>query len=212
MSKERPISNPAARAERASDASRRATLLGGLVIPFVCTSPAGSAPGDGAEKSDIVSDLITRAHRTNVAFINGDMSAWIGYLGPIPPDFTLMQPIGGLASRGFQPTPERLEEMARYYRQGTAVLEVVETYASADLVVLVLVEQQHALIGGLPEQDWSLRVTLVYRRNGDVWEMVHRHADPLVRTIGLEWTAALARGALAGERAPHPGRRSSSSP
>ncbi|WP_346659736.1 hypothetical protein [Bradyrhizobium sp. 200] len=42
-------------------------------------------------------------------------------------------------------------------------------------------------------RDWSLRVTQVYRRQGAEWWLVHRHADPLVRHIGL--AAALARGA-----------------
>ena len=47
----------------------------------------------------------------------------------------------------------------------------------------------------LPNQDWSLRVTQVYRRQGGQWWLVHRHADPLVRHVGLETAAALARGA-----------------
>jgi ketosteroid isomerase-like protein len=105
-----------------------------------------------------------------------------------------MQPFGGPASHGFDANPERLAAMARYFAGGNAELEVVETYASADLVVLVFIERQRGRVGGLPEQDWSLRVTQVYRRRGGAWELVHRHADPLVRNVGLEKTAALARG------------------
>jgi ketosteroid isomerase-like protein len=60
---------------------------------------------------------------------------------------------------------------------------------------LAVIERQRARINGLPEQDWSLRVTLVYRQRGEGWEMVHRHADPLVRTLTLEQAAAIARGA-----------------
>jgi ketosteroid isomerase-like protein len=84
--------------------------------------------------------------------------------------------------------------MARELAGANAELEVVETYASADLIVLVFVERQRGRFGGLPEQDWSLRVTQVYRRRGGAWEFIHRHADPLVRNVGLEKTAALARG------------------
>ena len=72
-------------------------------------------------------------------------------------------------------------------------LTVVRT-ASGDMVVLVLIERQRAEVGGLPEQDWSLRVTQVYRREGSEWRLVHRHADPLVRGISLEQAAAIARG------------------
>jgi len=40
-----------------------------------------------------------------------------------------------------------------------------------------------------------LRVTLVYRRDGSEWRLVHRHADPLAPGISLAHAAALARGA-----------------
>ena len=60
--------------------------------------------------------------------------------------------------------------------------------------MLVVIERQHGAVGGLADQDWSLRVTQVYRRSGAGWELVHRHADPLVRPIGIDRAAALARG------------------
>jgi ketosteroid isomerase-like protein len=72
-----------------------------------------------------------------------------------------------------------LAELRRYFRGGTADLELVETYASGDMAVLVLIERQWGEVGGLPEQDWSLRVTQVYRRDGSAWRLVHRHTDPL---------------------------------
>jgi ketosteroid isomerase-like protein len=127
--------------------------------------------------------------------MRGDMRAWYSHVGPIPADFTLMQPFGGPASHGFDASPEHLDELAGYFAGGEAKLEMVETYASADLVVLVFVERQHGQVGGLPDQDWSLRVTQVYRRRGGNWELAHRHADPLVRNVGLERASGLARGA-----------------
>ena len=84
--------------------------------------------------------------------------------------------------------------MARLFKAGTATQEVVSTYASGDLVALVLIEWQRAEVGGLPAQDWSLRVTQVYRREGGDWQLVHRHADPLVDGISLKEAAALTRG------------------
>ena len=111
-----------------------------------------------------------------------------------------MQPFGGPASRGFDASPERLAQLAKYFRNGDAKLELVQSYASDGLVVLVMIERQHGEVGGLPDQDWSLRVTQVYRKHGSEWQLVHRHADPLVRNIGLEAAAAIARGARLGEK------------
>jgi len=73
-------------------------------------------------------------------------------------------------------------------------VDVVQSYVSGDFVVLVLIERQHGKVGGLPDQDWSLRVTMLFRREGDDWRLVHRHADPLVHEIDLRRAAALARG------------------
>jgi ketosteroid isomerase-like protein len=109
-------------------------------------------------------------------------------------DYTLMAPFGGAPTRGFDLSNERLAELERYFRSGESELELVQSYASGDMVVLVMIERQHGEVGGLPDQDWSLRVTLVYRREGSEWRLAHRHADPLVHGIGLEQAAAIARG------------------
>ena len=84
--------------------------------------------------------------------------------------------------------------MSRYFRNGKSTLEVAQVYASNELAVLVMIERQTGEVGGLPEQDWSLRVTEVYRKAGAEWEFVHRHADALVHRITLEQLSALARG------------------
>ena len=70
----------------------------------------------------------------------------------------------------------------------------MESYASGDMAVLMAIERQHGEVGGMPDQDWSLRVTLVFRREGLEWRLVHRHADPLVHAITMEYMATLARG------------------
>jgi ketosteroid isomerase-like protein len=80
------------------------------------------------------------------------------------------------------------------FTRGESTLEVVETYASGNLAELVAVEHQTGAVGDLPEQDLSLRVTLVFRREDRKWRLVHRHADALVREIPFEHILALARG------------------
>jgi ketosteroid isomerase-like protein len=170
--------------------TRRAALSGVAAVPLGVQT---------ANANDAAATLIARAAEKNAAFMRGDMQRW-SELVRIAADFTLMQPFGGPASHGFEKSPERLEEMARYFRNGETTLELVQSHASEDMIVLVMIERQRAEVGGLPEQDWSLRVTEVYRRNGTQWQLAHRHADPLVRPITLEQAATLARGLSENER------------
>ena len=86
--------------------------------------------------------------------------------------------------------------MGRFFRNGTFTQELVQSYGSADMVVLAIIEHCHVEIGGLPRQEWPLRVTLVYRRDGSEWRLAHRHADPLVPGVSHKTAAALARGEI----------------
>jgi ketosteroid isomerase-like protein len=140
-----------------------------------------------------LAELIQRITEAAKAYIGGDMGTYFSLI-QAGDDYTLMSPFGGAPTRGFDTSPERLEALERYFRNGEAELEVVQTYTSGDLVVLVVIERQHGEVGGLLDQDWSLRVTWVFRRDGSEWRQVHRHADPLVHGISLEQLAALARG------------------
>jgi ketosteroid isomerase-like protein len=139
-----------------------------------------------------IADLVQLNAEANAALIRGDMT---GYLERIKhaEDYTLMAPFGGTPTHGFDTSSERLAAMSRFLQAGETELEVVQTYASGNMAVLVVIERQRAVVGGLPEQDWSLRVTLVFRREGGEWQLVHRHADPLVHSISLEQAAAIAR-------------------
>jgi len=138
--------------------------------------------------------LVQRTTEAAQALIAGDIS---GYTARIKHahDYTLMSPYGGDPSRGFDDSERALAALAQFFRGGEAKVEVVETYASGDLAVLVVIERQHGTVGDLPEQDWSLRVTWVFRRTAESdWELVHRHADALVHAIDHERLGALARG------------------
>ena len=160
-------------------------------VAAVAAMPLLAHPAAAA--GDAIAELIKGAEEKNAAFMRGEMDRW-SKLARLAPDFTLMQPFGGPASHGFDASPERLAELARYFRNGEATLEVAQTYVSDGLAVLVMIERQRAEVGGLPGQDWSLRVTEVYRRSASEWQLVHRHADPLVRRITLQQAAGLARG------------------
>ena len=138
-------------------------------------------------------ELIDRTAEAASAYIRGDIRHYLTLIEHAD-DYTLMSPFGGEVTHGFDASPARLEATERFFGGGEAELDVVQTYTSDDMVVLVAIERQHGEVGGLPDQDWSLRVTLVFRRDGSEWRLVHRHADPLVHAISFEQLAALARG------------------
>jgi ketosteroid isomerase-like protein len=164
--------------------TRRTALAAVVAAPLLIST---------AEAENAAANLVQRAAEKNAAFIRGDMQRW-SELARIAPDFTLLQPFGGAASHGFDASPERMAQLSNYFRNGKAELELAQTYASDSMIVLVFIERQRGEVGGLPEQDWSLRVTEVYRKSGAEWQLAHRHADPLVHRITLEKAAALARG------------------
>jgi len=147
----------------------------------------------GKATEEELAELIRRTAEAASAYIRGDIHRYLTFIQHAD-DYTLMSPYGGEPTRGFDASPERLEATARFFQGGEANLELVQFYTSGDIIVLVVIERQHGQVGGLPDQDWSLRVTLVFRREGPEWRLVHRHADPLVHPIGMEHMAVLARG------------------
>jgi hypothetical protein len=170
-------------------------LAAGLV-----TAVAGCSTATEPAPNDIVSDLVIRSETQARLFNTGKMEQWLDVADPAE-DFTLMAPFGGPASLGFDRSPEHLAALAEGFKNGDARLELVQTVASEDIVVLVYVERQQLEVYGLPSQDWSLRVTQVFQRRGPIWKLVHRHADPLVHPVSLTTAASLAAGrSEAGER------------
>ena len=181
-------------------ASRRSILAaaGGSIAAFDIARATGVAAsteaGPTVDVAREVAGLIRLSEESNAALMRGDIDRYSGLLS-FSDDFTLMTPFGGTSRYASALPPETLEAMRRFFRNGTLAVEVVQAYGSSDMVVLALIERAHVEVGGLPAQDWSLRVTLVYRRDGSVWRLAHRHADPLAGAISLQQSAALARGA-----------------
>ena len=138
-----------------------------------------------------LAELVRRTEEATSAFMRGDMDRYLE-LTTHARGYTLMNPLGGPPQR-YEDRTESLREAAAYFQNGEAKLELADAHVWGDTVVLLMIERQHGEVGGLPDQDWPLRVTQIYRRDGSDWQLVHRHADPLVRTIELQEAAALAR-------------------
>lgn len=136
-------------------------------------------------------EFVRQAEEAADAWVRGDLNRYLDLVHHAH-GFTLLAPNGGPASRHEDRAAE-LRTWQSSFADGEATLEHVTTHAWGDTVVLGMVERQHGRIGDRPDQDLSLRVTHVYRRNGSDWLLVHRHADPLASTIRPDALAALLR-------------------
>ncbi len=139
--------------------------------------------------SEAAARFVRRVEDAADAWIRGDMDRYLA-LTRHARGFTLLAPLGGPATE-HEDRGAELGGWTSDFRNGEARLEHVATHAWGDTLVLVMIERQHGEVAGLPDQNLSLRVTHVYRRDGDDWLLVHRHADPLVQPLPLPELAAL---------------------
>jgi len=136
-------------------------------------------------------EFMARAQEAAVAYVRSDMERYVE-LVPHAEQFTLLPPYGGPAGRREQ-HDGTLRSAPDFILEGDARLEDVEIHAWGDTLVMAMIERQHGRLDGKPDQNLSLRVTHVYRREGDRWRLVHRHADPLVDLMSLDDLLALLR-------------------
>ena len=128
-----------------------------------------------ADLDPVLAELLERARRDHVSWINGDAS---GY--QLPDDGTILGAIGGFA-RGGAETSERQALVAAHWVRGSGDVELLNGGVTADLAWLTFLERSRVLLRSEDaERRWDPRVTEVFRRNRGDWERVHRHADPLV--------------------------------
>lgn len=167
-----------------------AAAFSGSLASLASNVPAQTHEGSLMDQT--ITDLVRRSADANAALMRGDVDAYRALI-TLTDDFTLYSPFGGEPTRGSDMTDESWARMGRFFRNGSLKQDLVQAYGSNDMVVLAIIEHGHGEVGGLPAQDWPLRVTLVYRRDGSEWRLAHRHADPLVNGITLEEAAALAR-------------------
>lgn len=193
---------PYRREPGATSFSRRVAMAAALALPLAARAAAdesdlltGAAAGPVIRRAP--AELVRRSQEAVRAFIRGEVAAYLSFVD-VADDFTLMQPFGGEVTRGFNRSPEWAKGIADYFKGGEADVELVQSYASGeepgDIAVLVTIEHQHGQVGGLPDQEWPLRVTLVFRRAEAGWELVHRHADLTVKRITLEQASKMALG------------------
>ena len=169
-------------------------LLAGAAAVIAGVAATMSAAPVQAASADPVSSVQQTYAAATAALLRGDVGEWASKV-PLSKDFVLFSPFGGTPSRYADYTPARIERMGRFFKNGRDHRqEFVETFATPDMIVLATIERDHVEVGGLPGQDWALRVTSVFKREGSRWVLAHRHADPLVGDVSLSQAAQIARG------------------
>jgi ketosteroid isomerase-like protein len=143
---------------------------------------------------DDLRELVERVREATAALMEGNVCNYLALVNHAP-DYSLMPPTGGPTRHGFDSSPAGVALMEKTFAGGgVGDFELEAQYRSGDLAVLVGVERQNGSVGGLPDQEWPLRVTLVFRRDDSDWQLVHRHADALVHPISMQHLSLLARG------------------
>jgi ketosteroid isomerase-like protein len=95
-------------------------------------------------------------------------------------DVTLANPLGP-PCRGPAEVRRVAAEAAAHLRDGDPPrFEEISRYSTNDLGYVVHIERTQARVaGGESLSQIALRVTMIFRREGDIWNVVHRHADPI---------------------------------
>lgn len=95
-------------------------------------------------------------------------------------DVTLANPLGP-PRLGPAAVDEAIAEGASFLQDGSVRgFEEVSRFSTPDLGYVIQIERTQARLRGNADVSlFALRVTLVFRREGDGWRIAHRHADPI---------------------------------
>jgi ketosteroid isomerase-like protein len=83
----------------------------------------------------------------------------------------------GPIEKGHESVVDTFRWVGSRFSNGVLTIEDTVVYASGDLAYTVGFERADVSVDGAPMQPMTLRVTHIYRRFGEKWKLVHRHAD-----------------------------------
>jgi ketosteroid isomerase-like protein len=128
---------------------------------------------------DDVDQLVEQFHLASGEFLKGNPKP-TQKLFSHREDVTLANPFGPPVS-GWDEVAKVSEHAASQVRDGELVsAEIIEKNVTSELAYVVEIEQAKAKIGGSEDvTPFALRVTMIFRPEGDTWKIVHRHADPI---------------------------------
>ena len=114
------------------------------------------------------------------AYVSGD-AAPLDRITAHEGSATFFAPRGGSVQGAQEVCSTYQHDAAAFAPGGESRFEIFQLAASDGLAYWVGLQQATAHMRGRTEAvPFNLRVTEVFRREGDDWRLVHRHADPLV--------------------------------
>jgi ketosteroid isomerase-like protein len=124
--------------------------------------------------------FMKRRSEVALAYINGDASP-LGEIVTHHSPATFFAPPGGYR-QGAEAVWSQYERDATLFESGgEGQFEILHMGASDGLAYWIGFQRATAHLHGRPEAvPFNLRVTELFRREGDGWKLIHRHADPLL--------------------------------
>jgi ketosteroid isomerase-like protein len=113
------------------------------------------------------------------AFVGGDGGPIVRIAARVSPA-TFFGPMGGTV-QGAEQVASTYERDSSRFSSGESSFEILHRAAGDTVAYWVGFQRATArLDGGTDDIPFDLRITEVFRREGDEWKLVHRHADSLV--------------------------------
>jgi len=123
--------------------------------------------------------FMEQRRRVAAAYANGD-PAPLREISASSDPVTFFGPGGGVEQGAAHVLAVNEAGSRRFQPGGTTELEVLQQGAAGDLAYWTGLQRATVRTGDAPKPvAMMLRVTEVFRREGDAWKLVHRHADPL---------------------------------
>jgi ketosteroid isomerase-like protein len=166
---------------------RRIVLLVAAALVFPEIAHTQAQGGSDAATDSSFRAFLSRWERAQARFINGDPSQWKQNASH-ESDVTIFGAFGG-REKGWNEVGPRNDWASSQFKDigANQTIEYLNTRTSGDLAFTVSIERQLAQLASQQKATArALRVTQVFRREGGIWKLLHRHADPLVDRVSAE--------------------------
>jgi hypothetical protein len=156
------------------------------IILLGCVSLASASSDDSSKTVDEPSfaTFLPQWETAQSRFINGDPTLWKDNASHAD-EASIFGAFGGYEQGWAQVGPRNDWASGQFEESGARQdIEYVNKGASGDLAFTISIERQVAQITGqATPTSRALRVTQIFRKEGDKWKLLHRHADPLVERL-----------------------------